>query len=422
MNTLEDLRETLGRHADDVADPAAVARTAAVHHRVAVVRRRRRTVGTGAVALALVAGAAVAVWPRSAREPAPAGPVVLGQRAPATLGSLGYTYDATGRSQVVHGSGTVVVPRSRTPQLLSWTTDRPATVTFVLPGHEVHRTRVTGFGDFLLLPAGVESRVRVRAAGTEVGVATYALGDRAPAGVTGDGLTYRKVVAGTHLLAARFGEPGATSVTLSYRATGGPVSVGVMCTALPHGAVVNVSFDRDGAVSAGACDSDGTFDPGASSLSQLRPGHRGQTVEVRAWLSPGFHDSTPLAAGSVAGLRLGLGVYGPVAQRPLGGTRVPTVVESGGHTWRLVGRTTHATDAPLRVPGAPVDRIATLAWHTHGHTVLTFGVDGETPTGSSSTGGSGALPDLWVPAGAEVRASASKGHGSYGIATYERVD
>ena len=96
MNTLSDLRRTLDQHAGDVADPAAVARAAAVHHRVAVVRRRRRAVGAGVLALVVAAGVTTAVWPRGSQEPAPAAPVVLGQRAPTTIGSLGYTYRTDG--------------------------------------------------------------------------------------------------------------------------------------------------------------------------------------------------------------------------------------------------------------------------------------------------------------------------------------
>ena len=55
MNTLSDLRSTLDEHAERVPDGEAVVRTAAVHHRVSVVRRRRRAVGAGALALVVAA-------------------------------------------------------------------------------------------------------------------------------------------------------------------------------------------------------------------------------------------------------------------------------------------------------------------------------------------------------------------------------
>ncbi len=421
MSTLSDLRSTLDEHAESVADAEATARLSAVHHRVAVVRRRRRAVGTGAVALAMVAGVAVALWPRSAQEPTPAGPVVLGQRAPSTLHSLGYTYDATGHAQVVHGRGTVVVAESPKPQLLTWTTVRTATVTFELNG-EVHRTTVSHFRDFLWLPGGVANRVHVDAGRADVGIATYAVAARAPAGYTRAGVTYRRVVAGADLLAAKIGDEGESSVTTTFLVPKGSTSVGVMCSELPHGDVVNLSFDGHGAVSSTTCDGDSTFDPGSAAYPHDHVGRPGHTVRVRVWISRGFHDHTPVPAGSIPGLRVGVGVYGPVAQRSLGGSPVPLEIEDEGRLWQLATTASQRTSTRLRVGPAPVDRVASLVWRTHGHTRMTFGVESQTPEGSSSTGGPGGMSDLWVPAGSAVQASASQGSGRYGIACYERTD
>jgi hypothetical protein len=71
---------------------------------------------------------------------------------------------------------------------------------------------------------------------------------------------------------------------------------------------------------------------------------------------------------------------------------------------------------------AAADRIATVVWRTRGHTVVGVRVGAQTPTGSSSPGGTGALPDLWLPAGATLRAHVSPGSGTLGIALYERID
>jgi hypothetical protein len=423
MNTLTELRRTLDEHAAQLpegADPASVARTAAVHHRVAEVRRRRRALGTGALALVLVAGVATAIWPRNS-QPGPAGPVVLGQHAPATLHSVGYTFEATGSSHVVHGRGTYVVPSSRTPQLLTWTTDRPTTVRFSL-NDEVRRTRVTGFRDFLWLPAGIANKVHVVASGADVGLATYAVGGHAPAGYTKAGVTYRDVVAGAPLLAARIGDEGESSVTTTFTVPRGATSIGIMCARLPHGDVVNLSVDGDGALSAGACDSDGTFDPGSVAYPRGHVGKPGQTVRVRVWVSRGFHDQTPLAAGSVPGLTVGVGVYGPVAQQRVAGVPVPVVIEDDGHLWRLATSRSQHTGSPVSVPAADVDRVAAAVWRTHGHTMVSFGVQSQTPEGSSSPGGQGGMSDLWVPAGSSVHASVSRGTGVLGIAVYERAD
>lgn len=421
MNTLTDLRRTLDRHADDVADPSAVARTTAVHHRIAAVRRRRRA-GVG-VAGALVAVAGVATVQLRSEPVSPAGPVVLGQRAPRTMTSLGYTYRATGSSQVIHGRGTVVLARSNTPRLLSWTTDRAATVTFVLPGHEVHRTRVTGFHDFLAVPVDLATRVRVSAGTASVGVATYALTDAAPAGYTKAGVTYREVVAGTRLLTAAIGDAGDTSVSSSFVAPRGYVTLGVMCTNLPKGDVVNVSFGNGGPVSSSGCDSDGTFDPGASSLTGFHSAHPGHPVRVHAWISTGFHDLTQIPSGSLPGSRLGVGVYGPVAQARVGGVSVPTEIENGGHAWRLSSTSTSRSGRIRTAPYGAADRVATVIWHTHGHSMVQVSAGSQTPTASASAqGGTGSLPDLWLPAGATLRAEVTRGSGTLGVAFYEQVD
>ncbi len=96
MNSLDDLRATLDRHADDVSDLAGpgVARTAAVHLRVQVVRRRRRVVAAGGVAAVVAVVGGVALLPEGARQatPDPAGTVV-GLTPPAQLTALGFSYD-----------------------------------------------------------------------------------------------------------------------------------------------------------------------------------------------------------------------------------------------------------------------------------------------------------------------------------------
>jgi hypothetical protein len=418
MNSLTDLRQTLDEHADRVDDPSAVARTVAVHQRIAAVRRRRRAMVGCAAALVAVAG--VATVQLRSEPPTAAGPVVLGQRAPGTMTSLGYTYRATGTSQVIHGSGTVVVPKSNTPRLLSWTTDRAATVTFVLPGHEVHRTRVTDFHDFLALPVDLAARVRVSAGRASVGVATYALTDAAPPGYTKAGVTYRDVVAGTHLLTAAIGDEGETSVGSSFVAPHGVLSMGVMCTSLPKGDVVNVSFGNGGPVSSSGCDGDGTFDPGASSFTSFHSAHPGRLVHVRAWISRGFHDLAQIPAGSIRGLRLGVGVYGPVAQSRMAGVSVPTEVESRGHTWRLTGSIA-STTRTLKIPGSKADRIATVVAHTHGHTMINVRAGLQAPTGASSPGGTSSMPDLWLPAGETLQADVRRGTGTLAAVFYERV-
>ena len=82
MNTLDDLRSTLDRHASGLPDAALVDRAAAVRGRVRVVRRRRQA-GVGGVAAAVVA--AVALTTSLGGRPAPvADRTLAGHVAPLT--------------------------------------------------------------------------------------------------------------------------------------------------------------------------------------------------------------------------------------------------------------------------------------------------------------------------------------------------
>jgi hypothetical protein len=426
MNSLTDLRRTLDQHADEVADPASVARTTAVHHRIAVVRRRRRAVAGGALALVLVAVGATAVQVQRDSQVSPFGPVVLGERAPGTIRSLGYAYDATGGSQVISGSGRIVVASAPTPQLISWTLRDATSVRFTMPDDEVHRTGVSHFHDFLYVPAGQDATIPVDVSGGSVGVATYALSDRVtPPGYTRDGVTYRQQVAGTTLLGARI-EDGTTELRTSYVAPAGPVRIGVMCTPLPKGYVVNVSLDGRGRVSSGGapCDSDGGFDPGAHSSTQLRHGQPGSTVTVRVWISRSFTDAALVPASALPRLRMGVGVYGPVDQVHAGGYAVPRSIEAEGHAWTLGEVAQGRTGRVLSLPAADGDRMAAVAWHTSGTTRVHFRAGSATPTGSgtNAAGGQAAMGDLWIPAGSPAHARVTRGDGTFALVAYERAD
>ena len=426
MNSLTDLRRTLDRHADDVADPATIARTTAVHHRIAVVRRRRRAAGAGVLSLALLAGVAGLAIPRLGdHEVLPAGPVVLGEQAPGSIRSLGYAFDATGQSQVIRGSGKIRLGESDTPRLLSWTLSDATTARFTLPGPEVHRTKVTHFGDFLYVPAGEPGPILVSAPGGSVGIATYAVSDRVtPPGYTRDGVTYRSTVAGTSLLTARIAD-GTSDVSSSYVAPDGPVQVRVLCTSLPRGYVVNVSLNGQGRVSSGGapCDSDGTFDPGASGYVQLRQGRPGERVVVRAWVSRSMRDATAVPASELSDARIGVGVYGPVDQVRLGGYQVPRTIEAEGRTWTLGDLDQGRPGDVLGFAATPADRMATAAWHSTGRSTIDVRVDGDvTSSGESASGGQAAMPGIWVPGGSRMRVTMPRGSGAFGAALYNRVD
>ena len=421
MNNLSDLRSTLDEHAGRVADGEAVVRVAAVRHRVSVVRRRRRAVGAGALALVVATVIGVVGVQRTSATPPP---VVFGVRAPETITSLGYTFRSDGQAATFARHGALKLTASSRPRLFSWTTDRPGPVRMVLPNGEVWTSHRTRFTDFVQIPAGQSGRLRISVPAGSVGLASYSLTDAAPAGYTRNGSTFRQVADGTPLLAAVISDEGQPQLRTTYVATGGQVDLRLVCSGLPKGYAVNLSLNGEGRVSSSSssCDADDWVDPAAGGSTGIPDRAAGTTVHVRVWVSTGFHSGRALPASAVPGLRLGVGVYGPTSSRRVGGWRLPTVVEQDGHTWGMVS-TTSSAGAPLRIEPADHDRVAGMAWHVRGSSEVEFrSGPNVAPSGSDVAGGKAAMGALWVPAGQTSRARILKGTGRFGVAMYERLD
>ena len=139
MNSLSDLRSTLDAARRAVGDTEAIARLSAVHHRVAVVRRRRRAVGAAGLAAVVAVGCRRrALTTRPDRDAQPVGPVVLGQRAPGLMTSLGYTYRATGESERLRRVGSADRGATSAPRLVSWTTSDPDATVRIRLGSRRH--------------------------------------------------------------------------------------------------------------------------------------------------------------------------------------------------------------------------------------------------------------------------------------------
>jgi hypothetical protein len=425
MNSLTDLRTTLDRHADQVPDAETVVRATAVRHRIAGVRRRRRAVGSGVLALVVVTTVGVLGIHRASSDPAP---VVLGVRAPETMVSLGYTYAADGWARTVDGSGSVKIAASDRPRLISWTVQGTPTVRFVLPNGEIWQSRVTHFHDFVALPAGQAGTLKISAGSGRAGVATYALTAAAPRGYTKDGITFRQTVAATPLLGAVINDLGETDVSTSYVVPRGKASIHLLCAGLPKGDAVHVSINGHERV-AGDCSGAETFDPGTGTSYQFRVRHPGRTLSLRVWASDGVKSPTPLAAGSVPGLRLGVGIYGPIETQGVGvaGLRTLSFVEHDGHLWS-VGTSTGISDGqdapeggagtgPVRFQG-PVQ----VVWDTRGQTRVTYSAPGMPDAGGAFPAGSGGMGALWAPLGTVVHVSLDRGKGPIGLALYRPAD
>ena len=414
-HSLQELRDSLDQHSHDLADHAAAARSAAVRRRVGVVRKRRRATAAGGLVLTLLVGAGVALGLRPAA--APVGPMALGQRAPLTMQSLDYTYRATGEVHTYTDRGTLAVEPQPEPRLVSWTTDGADAVTFRLLDGRVLRSAAAPFGDFVYLPAGQGGRLQVSAPDHRVALVDYALTGSRPAGVTQDGITFRRTVAGQDLLVGAIGDEGQGSLSTSYTAPSGPVSMSVLALGLPRGAWLHVLVnDRDRVISRGA---DDDFDPGASSRSTFRVGTEGMAVPVRLLVTDGVRSMTPYA-GDLGGVRIGVGVYDG---RPTG------EIEQDGHTWVRDDATSAAHGDPLGFDFQDMDtfghldspRLLSLTWESGSDlTAFRIRVDGRTVStarfegpGRASSGG------YWVPAGTrQVRVEWARGTGHLSAVLY----
>ena len=416
MNTLSDLRSTLGEHAERVPDGEAVVRTAGIRHRISVVRRRRRAVGAGGLSLALVLVGAATLVGRGTSDGLPAAPTVLGVKAPTTLRSLGYTYRTDGSSETLNGGGSIEVKASTQPRLVSWTTDRPTVLHLRLPGGDRLTSSLSRFHDFAVLPPGPGGKLQVTVPEGRVGVATYDLTAARPDGVTRDGITFRRTVAHTPLLGAAIGGAGQTEIRTSLDAASGQTRISVLCAGAPSGSTAHVTT-ADAEIT-GGCDDD-AFDPGANIIGTSSLGHAGRAVPVRVWVS-GPGSSAPLPSGS--DVRIGVGLYGPVVSQKVAGMPVERVLEYAGHTWdfrRAVVK--HAS--PLRYTTGSEPSLAVVALRFgRAPTDLSFSATGMPTQRSGFAGeGSGSTGPFWVPSDAHVQVTVSR-PGALGVGIYERDD
>ena len=368
MSTTEELREVLDRHAAAVDDHELHARSRAVHERVRVVRRRRRGAAAAALAVVLV-GAGLGVLPAlRGGAPEPAGPPqrLAGHEVPArtTVYGFGYRLAETVPPAKV-ADGPVRLPASTPGRVVSLVTDRlgRGVATLFANGQPVARSR--GDHGSLERPVPLSDqattlRVRLHGApaGASAGLAVYERDGRMPDGVSNGSAVFRRSVAGTELLAARFGEPGQTSVRFAFTGSLGDVSFAQDCAHVPAHWQVRVSVGGDGYLASGC---DGQEDAGHADFSLDGRSGAVRRHTVRIWLAPERgYDRNDLATPDR--VVLGLGVYRlQASDRVVGGMRVPSTVEADGRTWGLVAmigdgsgshelaHTFDTTDGPLAI-------------------------------------------------------------------------
>ncbi len=431
MNTLTDLRRTLDEHAAEVTDPAAVARTASIQHRVTVVRRRRGAVAAGAVSLVLLAAVAATVVPRGTTQPRPAAPTLLGQQAPDWVKSLGFHYDTDGRGYTFQGAGRIQVKASEKPQLFSWTTSLKTRVAVELPDHRTWYSPLSGFEDFVVIPPGQGGALGFTAVkGGDVAVASYQLADEPPDGYAHDGIAFRSDVAGATLLRGLVPDQGATGASSTFVAPQGQVSLAVVCSGLPKGDALHVAFAGHEATSVDAahCDPGAFWDAGAQVLARYQGvGTPGKRVRLHVWVTAGQGSAPQLPAGSAPDLKLGVGVYGALPLESVGGTQVPGLLEYLGHTWMLGSSMSTDLRAHARAHlwAYPNGQPVVVAWSRPGRTErlkVAYRAGRESDGVTSGGSGAGSLPGLWAPAGTTPTARLTQGTARLGIGAYVRAD
>ena len=122
-------------------------------------------------------------------------------------------------------------------------------------------------------------------------------------------------------------------------------------------------------------------------------------------------------------MRLGIGLYGPIASDQVAGADMYHAMEYGGHTWHLHDILRSIT-SPIRFGGGPQPSIAEVAMRmgSGARTTLRFHAAGmpvqQTAFAGQGSGGSG---PYWIPSGAEVRVTRST-PGAFGVGVYSRDD
>jgi hypothetical protein len=150
-----------------------------------------------------------------------------------------------------------------------------------------------------------------------------------------DGIRYRAKVGGSTLTAAAVGDPGESTVTVRFTATGASIGLRGFCTA-PYGDPqdeVVITLNGRARTSSG-CDSASTDAGGGGEIrlsgdaNGIRPG---QVVEATIRLQDRMHRPVSLPR-----LRLGLGIYRQGPQRPIDGqASLDEVRESQGYLYQL---------------------------------------------------------------------------------------
>ena len=209
-----------------------------------------------------------------------------------------------------------------------------------------------------------------------------------------DGIRYRAKVGGDSLAGAVIGSPGQSSVKLKFTSTGAKISLRHFCTANDdqYGSPqyqVAVNLSNGVVEKMSSCDSQSTDAGGVGQLTISVPGMVGQVVEATITLRDGR--GRPV---SMPGVRIGLGIYRPGAQRIIGGVgdqqvSLDEVTEYGGYLYKLTDvRTVDAKTTDHLDMATPEGKPFLVAYGSTnlGAVTVTGTVTGLSPAGSGYSG------------------------------------
>ena len=342
MNTLDDLRTTLASHAP-TDDAALRGRTASVHARVRVVRRRRRaSVVVGSVVAAVVAGIALprAIGVHHAEIADVPDAVIYGGFEYRFQDSSGVGGDGAGRVEEQMPIVFDPSPRRTVVVLAAQGLDGGTATVVDSSGQPVERLVDDGVGRPIPLPGepGEPTRLTlvVDHAGphAEVDVARYRRTSTMPDGVvdaTGS-TVFRQQVGGRRLDTAAFLD-GRAQTTLTFRGALADVRIAAYCT-VPGGASDRrgpfffVSVDGNG-FSGGACGDPASEDAVGDWSWQQEDHDRLHTVRV--WTATAQGQAAAIVPGAV----VGVAVYRAGETVDVHGSTIDRIVEFGGQTWQL---------------------------------------------------------------------------------------
>lgn len=423
MSSIDDLRGTLERHAENLTDHDVHIRPVAVRERVRGVRRRRRGAVAGLAAVVVAGVAITTVGLRDDSTPPVADRTLAGHVAPGTMTSLGYTFEFA-QARQGDGRASLDLPRSDQPRLISWATrGNDDEVTLRGPGDGPRTTTAEDFGDFTFVYPGASGRYSVRGAG-EVALAVYDLTDAVPPGDTKDGITFRDDVGGQRLLGDVIGDPGEADLSIQLAPGAGPLPVSYFCSGGPKGTWIHVSLNGQQVTFGGGCD-DPLFDPGGrGNVTSRVKADDASDLHLRIWATDG-------EKGGVIDdpdLRIGVAAYAPAPTvTRLAGAPLPATLEYDGHVWQFVDTVLGTPgDRLLETDGLPGEEtLVSMRFRRTGPVRVSTRQDGARGFTTFATGGPGGTQATIPATGGTVGLRAQEGARpdvELGLARYVRAD